>query len=208
MSIALSVSEAVARAQALATAPGRSLLGIAGAPGSGKSTIAALLAAAVTGSVVVPMDGFHLPTSALLAIGGDAVERRGAPHTFDTSGYVELLTRLRAGEAVLAPDFDRSIEEPVADVITVPVDVPLVITEGNYLLLDAAPWASVPSLLDEIWFVDVSEPARVDRLVARFVSFGWDPAVALDRVLHGSDASNAALVTGTRSRASSIVTPD
>ena len=184
----------------------RTLLGLAGAPGAGKSSLAASLAAAVPGAVVVPMDGFHRPTSWLEPRG--LVERRGAPETFDADGYVALLEALRAGGTVTAPDFDRVHEEPVPAAITVPSGAPLVITEGNYLLLDTAPWTRVRELLDATWFVEVPEDVRVHRLVARFVAFGWDPAAARDRVLHGSDAANARLVTASRDRADQVVTPD
>jgi pantothenate kinase len=185
---------------------GRVVLGLAGAPGAGKSTLAAVLARSVPGAVVVPMDGFHRPTSWLAARG--LVERRGAPETFDAEGYVALLAALRAGGEARAPDFDRTREEPVPDAITVPADAPLVITEGNYLLLDVAPWSQIHELLDEAWFVEVPEAVRVERLVTRFVSFGHDPVAARDRVLHGSDAANARLVAASRDRADRVVDPD
>lgn len=191
------------RARRLAARPGRSLLGIAGAPGAGKSTLAAAVAAAVPGAVVVPMDGFHLTTGALAARG--MVAERGTPRTFDAQGYVALLGALRAGRQVGAPAFDRMREEPVPAAITVPVDAPLVVTEGNYLLLDAEPWAAVRTLLDEVWFVEVDEQIRLARLVERHVRFGRTRAAALERVTTGSDADNARVVAGTRSRADLIV---
>ncbi len=194
---------AVARAAGLAARPGRALLGVAGAPGAGKSTLSAAIAAEVPGVVVVPMDGFHL-TTAVLEARGD-VERRGAIDTFDGPGYVALLRRLRAGEAVRAPTFDRSREEPVPDAIAVPADVPLVVTEGNYLLVDEPPWDEVPGLLDEIWFVATSEPQRLEWLEARFVAYGWDADVAHERVTRGSDAVNARLVASTQDRADHLV---
>jgi pantothenate kinase len=193
----------IERARELAGRPGRSLLGIAGAPGAGKSTLAASIAADVPGSVTVPMDGFHLTTASLAARG--LVAERGTPRTFDATGYLALLRRLRGGDAVHAPGFDRSVEEPVPEAIEVPASCPLVITEGNYLLLDVEPWDQVRPLLDETWFVQVPEPVRIARLVARFVEFGMDEGVARERVLHGSDAANARLVAPTRSRADLVV---
>jgi pantothenate kinase len=198
--------QAVARAVEHAARGGRTLLGLAGAPGAGKSTLAAALARSVPGAVVVPMDGFHRPTAWLAARG--LVERRGAPETFDAKGYVALLAALRAGGDVRAPDFDRTREEPVPDAITVPAGAPLVITEGNYLLLDIPPWHRVREQLHEAWFVEVPEAVRVERLVTRFVSFGHDPVAARDRVLHGSDAANARLVAASRDRADRVVDPD
>jgi pantothenate kinase len=193
----------IARAAALADRPGRTLLGVAGAPGAGKSTLAAALAAAVPGSVVVPMDGFHRTTAELAERGW--VAERGTPRTFDADGYVALLRVLRGGEPVAAPAFDRSRDEPVPGVIEVPADATLVISEGNYLLLDDAPWLAIRGLLDEIWFVEAPERLRVQRLVARHIEFGRDPAEARRRVLEGSDASNARLVAASRPRADLIV---
>lgn len=193
----------IVRAQSLAAAPGRALLGIAGAPGAGKSTLAGVLAAAVPDAVVVAMDSFHLTTAVLAERGW--VTERGTPRTFDADGYVALLRRLQAGAAVRAPAFDRSIEEPVPDAGAVPAGAPLVITEGNYLLVDEPPWSAVRGLLDETWFVEVDEAVRIERLLARFVEHGTDVALAHQRVTHGSDAANARLVAATRARADLVV---
>lgn len=194
---------ALDRAASLAARPGRVLLGLAGAPGAGKSTFAALVAGRVPGAVVVPMDGFHLTTAQLRE--RDAVERRGAPDTFDADGFVALLRRLRAGGPVRAPAFDRAVEEPVADAIAVPADCPLVVVEGNYLLLDTPPWREVAALLDECWFVAVPEPVRLTRLIARHVEFGRSPAEARARATTGPDGANARLVAVSRSRADAVV---
>jgi pantothenate kinase len=193
----------IARAIRLAERADRSLLGIAGAPGAGKSTLAAALAAAVPGSVVVPMDGFHLTTAVLAERGW--VAERGTPRTFDADAYLALLRELRRGGRVLAPAFDRSREEPVPDAIAVPSDARLVITEGNYLLLDTPPWPEVRAELDEVWFVEAPDTVRLERLVARHVEFGRTRADAWQRVTAGSDGANAQLVAETRSRADLIV---
>jgi len=127
-----------ARLEALLADGRRKLLGLVGAPGSGKSTVAQALLDALPGRAqVVPMDGFHLANAELRRLG--RAGRKGAPDTFDSAGYVALLRRLRtqpAGETVYAPEFRRDIEEPVAGAIGVRPDTPLVITEGNYLLLE------------------------------------------------------------------------
>jgi pantothenate kinase len=133
------------------------------------------------------------------------VAERGTPRTFDADGYVAMLRALRSGAPVLAPTFDRSREEPVPAAIPVPVDIRLVITEGNYLLVDELPWSAIPGLLDEIWFVEASEEVRLQRLVARHVEFGRAPEEAWERAITGSDADNARLVAATRSRADFIV---
>jgi pantothenate kinase len=199
-----SLDELVARALPLTSGP-RRVLGLAGAPGSGKSTLGAhLVRALAPAAVLVPMDGFHLANAELDRLGRR--DRKGAPDTFDAVGYVELLRRLRrAGpHAVYAPVFDRHLDEAVAGAIQVAPTTPLVVTEGNYLLLDDGPWSGVRPLLDEAWFLEVDDALRVERLVRRHVDHGKDPARARDWVL-GSDEANARLVAGSRSRADLVV---
>ncbi|MCX4717503.1 nucleoside/nucleotide kinase family protein [Streptomyces virginiae] len=202
----MSTTEPVARAVALAAPGERRVLGIAGPPGAGKSTLAARLADALGPgrAVVVPMDGFHLAQAELDRMG--RADRKGAPDTFDAAGYVCLLRRLRAphGPTVYAPAFDRRLEEPIAGSIPVPPDVPLVITEGNYLLHDVGEWASVRPLLDEAWYLAPSEELRLERLIERHVRHGKDPAYArawVDR----SDEVNARLVAPGRHRADLVL---
>lgn len=194
----------VARARRLAAGP-RRILGLTGAPGAGKSTLAARLVATLAPSVaLVPMDGFHLANAELQRLGrGD---RKGAPDTFDPAGYVALLRRLRepTAEAVYAPAFDRHLEEPIAGAIAVEPDVTLIITEGNYLLLDHGGWADVRKLLDEAWYVEVDNDVRIERLIDRHVEHGKRPDHARDWVLR-SDEANARLVAATRHRADLVV---
>jgi pantothenate kinase len=116
-----------------------------------------------------------------------------------------LLRALRDGDAVRAPDFDRRREEPVPEAIPVPPDAALVITEGNYLLLEQEPWSGIRSILDEVWFVTVPEEIRIARLVERHVQFGRSRDEAWRRATAGSDAANARLVEATRQRADVIV---
>ncbi|MFF8467691.1 nucleoside/nucleotide kinase family protein [Streptomyces griseus] len=194
------------RARALAESGGRRVLGIAGPPGAGKSTLAERLAAELDGrAALVPMDGFHLAAAELDRLG--RAERKGAPDTFDAAGYVALLRRLRAPDplhTVYAPAFDRSLEEPVAGALPVPPAVPLVVTEGNYLLLDDGPWAPVRTLLDEVWFLEPDPEARVRRLVDRHVRHGR-PRRRAEEWVARSDEANARLVERGRDRADLIV---
>ena len=182
-----------ARLDALVARGGRRIVGLVGAPGSGKSTLSEMIVAAFgSRAVAVPMDGFHLAQSELERLGRAA--RKGAPDTFDTGGYVALLRRIRqsADETVYAPAFRREIEEPVAGAIAVAPAVPLVVTEGNYLLLDG-PWASVRALLDETWFLDTDETRRDAWLLARHVSFGRTEDAARAWI-EATDAPNARLI--------------
>jgi pantothenate kinase len=192
----------IARLEQLIADGQRRILGLVGAPGAGKSTLAQGILEALPGrAVVVPMDGFHLANVELERLG--RASRKGAEDTFDSAGYVALLSRLRAqrdGETVYAPAFRREIEEPVAGAIPVSPDVPLVITEGNYLLLEHGHWKAVRALLDEVWYVDVDPELRRQRLVSRHVSFGRDQDAARNWVQQ-TDEVNAARVDSTRGRA-------
>ena len=191
------------RVENLLASGGRKILGVTGAPGAGKSTLAEALAKALPGrAVVVPMDGYHLANIELARLG--RASRKGAEDTFDSAGYVALLRRLREqqpDETVYAPAFRREIEEPIAGAIPVPPDAQLVITEGNYLLLDTGHWANVRPLLDEAWYVDVDPTLRQSRLVARHIAFGRDEQAARAWVAN-TDEPNAVLIDSTRPRAS------
>jgi pantothenate kinase len=202
--IELSVAEAIDRASSLA-ARGRALLGVAGLPGAGKSTLSTAITAGVASSVVVPMDGFHMLNEELVRLGRR--NRKGAPDTFDVDGYVNLLVRVRrqnAGQRVTAPRYDRVASAPVPDAITVEPETALVITEGNYLLVDSEPWNAVRPLLDEVWFVDIDDAVRVPRLIARHIEFGKTPDEAREWVMR-SDEANAVVVAATRGRADVVV---
>jgi pantothenate kinase len=201
--IELTVEAAIERASALA-ADGRALLGIAGCPGAGKSTLSKAITGSVASSVVVPMDGFHMLNEDLVRLGRR--DRKGAPDTFDAVAYVAMLDRVRrqTSEVVTAPRYDRAASAPIPDAIVVDPHVALVITEGNYLLLDQSPWAAVRPLLDEVWFVDVDDAIRVPRLIARHIEFGKSADEAREWVMR-SDEANAALVAASRSRADVVV---
>jgi len=197
----LSPADAAARARELAARGPRTLLGITGPPGAGKSTLASALHDSLGGrAVVIGMDGFHLAQAELVRLG--RADRKGAPDTFDAHGYAALLRRLRARDEplVYAPLFRRDLEEPIAAAVAVPSSVPLVITEGNYLLL----WPEVAELLDEVWYLDVPDDERRRRLTERRMSYGVDRDEA-ERWTNESDESNARIVAATKSRADVIV---
>ena len=182
----------------------RYVFGLAGPPGSGKSTVAARLADAL-GAVVVPMDGFHLDNTELDRLGLSGV--KGAPETFDAAGFVRLVEQLtHINDAVSAPSFDRLADRTIAAAIMVDPDDHIVIVEGNYLLLDRAPWAALRALFDRVGYIDVDDATRVERLVARHVRHGRSLDDAREFV-QKSDEANAAIVAATRPRADVLIDP-
>jgi pantothenate kinase len=208
--VPLTFDDLLTRAHAL-THGRRALLGIAGSPGAGKTTLAERLVRALNADgdpwvAHVPMDGFHLADVELDRLGRRG--RKGAPDTFDAAGYAALLRRLRSresyGDVVYAPGFERVLEQPIAGAIPVPPSARLVVTEGNYLLLDTGAWTRVRAELDEVWFCEIDEEERLRRLVARHEEFGKGHQEALDWV-RGTDQRNADLVASTRDRADRVV---
>ncbi|WP_347565778.1 nucleoside/nucleotide kinase family protein [Nocardioides sp. IC4_145] len=177
------------------------LLGLTGAPGVGKSTYAAALAAE-HGLAVVPMDGFHYADVELTRRG--LLDRKGAPDTFDAEGYAVLLRRVRGCEpAVVAPAFDRDLEQPLAGAIAVPA-TGTAVTEGNYLLLDEPRWRAVRAEIDEVWHLHVDDDLRRERLVARHVRHGKSPEEARAWVAR-VDEPNARLVEAVAARADRVL---
>ena len=200
------ISQAMDALRRRLTSGSRTILGIVGAPGSGKSTFAAWIQQQFGpgSAVVVPMDGFHLGNA--IIDGTPLRTRKGAIDTFDAGGYLSLLRRLvrRDESVVYAPEFRRTIDEPVAASIAIPAEVPLVITEGNYLLAEQEPWKEVRAQLDEVWFVDTPPALRLSRLVARHVEFGMEPGAA-QAWAEGPDETNAVLIQATRPAADRII---
>lgn len=187
----------------------RLLVGVAGSPGSGKTTLAAALVARLNegrpgSAVVLPMDGFHLANSTLYRLGRH--DRKGAIDTFDGWGFVALLSRVRSETAhtVYAPSFRRSVDEGVAGEIAIEPEASIVIVEGNYLLADSEPWSRVRGLLDTAWFVSTPADVREARLVDRHVRHGRTPEAALAWARE-VDGVNARLIESTRGRADLVV---
>ncbi|WP_113704850.1 nucleoside/nucleotide kinase family protein [Nonomuraea lactucae] len=212
----MSLDDLAARARSLVTGRERVLLGITGGPGAGKSTLAEHLVRALRQTppaghsaewvAHVPMDGFHLADAELDRLGLRG--RKGAPDTFDAAGYAALLRRLREDEddVIYAPAFERDLEQPIAGSVPVPRAARLVITEGNYLLLDQGDWVRVRPCLHEVWYCALDHAERVRRLISRHTSFGKEHDAAVRWVL-GTDQRNAALIAGTRKHAD-LVVPD
>ena len=214
---AVTLDDLLARARNLVGGGRRALLGITGSPGAGKTTLAEHLVALLNRVPIdedagrwamhVPMDGFHLADVELDRLGRRT--RKGAPDTFDAAGYVALLRRLREDEdeVIYAPAFERDLEQPVAGSIPVARSARLVVTEGNYLLLDDGDWSRVRPLLDEVWFCQGNDDERIRRLVARHERFGKSHDEAVAWVLR-SDEHNARLVAASRDRADLVIPED
>ncbi|MFD8304650.1 nucleoside/nucleotide kinase family protein [Streptomyces sp. NPDC059690] len=209
----LTFDDLLIRARALSRGDRRAILGITGSPGAGKTTLAESLVRELNGTgepwvAHVPMDGFHLADVELDRLG--LRHRKGAPATFDAAGYAALLRRLRetdpeaAGDMVYAPGFERVLEQPVAGAVPVPPTARLVVTEGNYLLLDGGAWPRVRRQLDEVWFCELDERERLRRLITRHEEFGKGHEEAVAWVMR-SDQPNAELVAATRDRADLVV---
>jgi pantothenate kinase len=185
------------------------LIGIVGKPGAGKSTLSAYLLEQLHSSevTVVPMDGYHLSNAVLQELG--RADRKGAPDTFDVAGFASLLQRIRREKSVdvYYPVFDRSIEESIAAQGVVTKETKVVIVEGNYLLHDSGGWEVIADLLDELWFIDVDDEKRLERLIARHIAYGKSPADA-QSWSRGSDEVNARTIATGRSRAHAVIALD
>lgn len=187
----------------------RVIVGFAGAPGSGKSTLAAQVCRELGNqAALVPLDGWHLSSDLTAKLG--AGDQRGAPHTFDVAGFIVLLRRIRAqsdfgdGPTIYAPDFRREIEEPVAGSIAIDVSTPVIVVEGNYLLLDCAMWREIHPLLDLSYYVHLDDEERQRRLIDRHIRFGKSPEDAKRWVL-GTDERNARLIDHLRLPATRVI---
>ncbi len=211
----ISLDQLADRARMLMHGDGRAILGITGMPGAGKSTLASSLLdilrpAPPRGLPVddwvahVPMDGFHLADGELDRLGKH--DRKGAPDTFDSAGYLSVLHRIKKDTPgiVYAPSFERALEQPLAGRIPVLPTARLIITEGNYLLLSDGVWPQIRALLDEVWYLNLPDDARLERLVDRHLAYGKSPDAATAWA-RGSDQANAELVASTRDRADLLV---
>lgn len=204
MNLGFTLDELVDQARQFSITGQRKILGVAGAPGSGKTTITqAILKGLTPGSVViVPMDGFHLSNSTL--INWNRRERKGAWDTFDSDGFIHLLKRIKFqsnSEVIHAPDFDRDIDESIGSCIPITSSNSLVIVEGTFLLSKQGNWPDVLPLLDQAWFVNLEDNIRQDRLISRHLKHGMNLEEATSWAM-GTDEKNAQMVNSDYERSS------
>jgi pantothenate kinase len=202
-----SIDEALSRIKDLALKhSGRFIIGIVGKPGAGKSTLTSHLIENLPKDSVslVPMDGYHLSNLQLKNLG--LSDRKGAFNTFDSNGYVSLLKRINTetDQDIYYPVFHREIEESYAADGVVLANTKIVLTEGNYLLFDKAGWEKVAAELTEIWYININDSVRIDRLVKRHEFYGKDKESALNWAT-GTDEINAKIVESTAARADVII---
>ena len=181
-------SELLERIARLAEAQDRVLVAIAGPPGAGKSTLAESLRSRIPGAAVLPMDGFHLDNEVLAERG--LIERKGAAETFDAAGFAKLVSRVRDGEAVDVPTFDRERDRVVPGGDRIGAEIRVVLVEGNYLLLASPGWSELAVNWDISVFLEVPQDELMRRLVARWRDHGLDPEAAAARA-EGNDLRNA-----------------
>ncbi|MBC9717063.1 nucleoside/nucleotide kinase family protein [Streptomyces sp. TRM66268-LWL] len=189
----------------LTAAGPRVLLGLAGPPGAGKSTLARALVERIgAGAAYLPLDGFHLSNAQLERLGLTA--RKGSEPSFDVYGYLALLRRVLAETErdIYVPDFDRTVDEPVAARHRVAAGARLVVTEGNYLGCDLPGWREARELMGALWYVDASVDVRQLRLVERQLTGGrtWSGA---EEWVRTNDRPNGELVEESRGRADRIL---
>ena len=215
------VVDALAR-RALAGTSGASqryLVGVAGCPGSGKSTTVAAVVARVNEvvgaevAIALPMDGFHLSRSQLdgLPNAAEAHARRGAPWTFDAEAFVDAVRRVRFAQGnsatVFLPSFDHAAGDPVPDAVAIRPSHRVVLVEGNYVGLPSAPWNGLRTLLDEIWVMDVPPQVAMQRIIQRHMSvwgISFEEATARAR---SNDEVNAHLVWGNSKDSADLLMP-
>lgn len=180
----------------------RTLIGIVGKPGAGKSTVVEEISKKFDSKTVsiIPMDGFHLSNEELISLGRR--DRKGAPDTFNVEGFTSLIKRVKSDSKVdhMFPIFHREIEASIADEGMVPKESKVVVIEGNYLFSEAHGWNGIYPLLDHSWFIEIDDEIRIERLIARHVRYGKtrEEAEAWSR---GSDETNARFIGLTANRA-------
>lgn len=184
----------------------RTMIGIVGKPGAGKSTVVTEIQKQFSAEevAIIPMDGYHLSNEELIKLGRR--ERKGAPDTFDVEGFISLITRVRneIDKDHTFPIFHREIEASKADEGIVLRNTKVIVIEGNYLFSEEHNWSEVFPLLDQSWFIEIDDEIRMQRLITRHIKYGKTPQEA-EEWSRGSDEENAKFIAKTASRAERII---
>jgi len=204
--------QALKSASSLPAGKKKHLVGIAGAPGSGKSTLSHAVVRRINelagseAAALLPMDGFHFYKRELdkMPDPKEAYARRGAHWTFDADAFVACVRKVAATGEASVPSFDHGVGDPVPDDIHIKLSHKVVVVEGNYVLLDIEPWHQLRSLFDDTWFVDVPLDAAMDRVFKRQTSIGLAPEVSRGRIA-GNDRPNGELINESKKHAKVIV---
>ena len=197
-------AEIIERAEA--SSASQLLIGIAGPPGAGKSTLSREVSARIPGSIVVPMDGYHFTKQQLSEFDNpeDAFSRRGAPWTFDAQNFVNALLQLKEHKYGTFPAFEHGVGDPVDQAINVTTENKVVLIEGNYLTLDVPPWDKITSILDWTYFIECDADVLENRLMGRCLAIGKDPDESKHRI-HNNDIPNALICLASKDRANELV---
>ena len=190
----------------LQSASPRTIIGIVGKPGAGKSTVVSEIEKRFDPSevCVIPMDGYHLSNETLIEIGRR--DRKGAPDTFATQEFISLIRKVKNDHTSehRFPIFHREIEASKKDEGIVPIGAKVIVIEGNYLFSEEHNWNGVFPLLDHTWFIEIDNEVRMQRLIARHVKYGKTPEEA-EYWSRGSDEANAQYIELTAHRAASVI---
>ena len=190
----------------LQSASPRTIIGIVGKPGAGKSTVVSEIEKRFDSSevCVIPMDGYHLSNETLIEIGRR--DRKGAPDTFATQEFISLIRKVKNDHTSehRFPIFHREIEASKKDEGIVPIGAKVIVIEGNYLFSEEHNWNGVFPLLDHTWFIEIDNEVRMQRLIARHVKYGKTPEEA-EYWSRGSDEANAQYIELTAHRAAGVI---
>ena len=183
------------------------LLGVAGPPATGKSTVAQRLADDLSqahglAARYCPMDGFHLPNARLDALGLCA--EKGRIDTFDAEALLAAMQRLTAKEAFWWPAYPRTRHEPVIEGVRITGQEDVCVIEGNYLLCDAPVWRDAARLFGLRVFIDAPDEVLRVRLLARHRAGGRDPDEARAKIAR-TDLPNARRIRAGKSAAEVVI---
>jgi len=203
----MSIELLVEQIQSLLQSPNaRSIIGIVGKPGAGKSTVVSEIENRFDSRQVsvIPMDGYHLSNEELISL--NRRDRKGAPDTFDTNAFTSLITKVKNNpdSEHRFPIFHREIEASKPDEGVVQSNSKVIVIEGNYLFSEEHNWQGVFPLLDHTWFIEIDDEVRIERLIARHIRFGKTPEEA-ENWSKGSDEANARFIELTAHRASNKI---